>query len=337
MRKNLSAKNLRRGSEAGFSLIELLVAVAILAALSIPLLQGFIGTHRASSKAALLQGANLLGSNLMETMRAHTVEEIQSLYGPGEETEEGLVITLKEAEQAGILYDARVIIERKKDAPSYAAPVTYDPAQDMVFTAQPAGNGMRRKIVLTITAADETLSRVSCVQYNDAEEVSLNEDSGESPEAVRNIFLIYPPNYASTASTYEESTTEYADTIEIVNQSAYPARIVVMKERLKTGNIAERERAYRVRLKTVWPETVPCEIYSNLNYNIAAGYAGTGGYREALIHQTLTDLNTTLLPLEGVSHGAGSFYPVSVEIYSAGALSNETQEDAVLTLRNTGE
>lgn len=327
-------KEQKRGSDAGFSLIELLVAVAILAALSIPLLQGFIGTHRAASKAALLQGATLFGTNLMETMHAHTVEEVQALYGEGEETEEGLLITVPEEEVTGIMYDAQILIARSENGPLFAAPVTYDATQDVAFVAQPANGSERRKIVLTVTAADTSLSRISCVQYNGDEETDIPCEAGKAPAAVRNIFLIYPPNYASGASTYDEATTEYADTIEIVNQGGYPARFVVIKERAKSGNTAERERAYRVRLKTVWPENTACEIYTNLNYNVAAGHDQTGAYKEKLIHQTLTDFNTSLLPLEGRSLGAGSFYPVSVRIFQAGTLTEDAQAAPVLTLTN---
>lgn len=320
--------------DAGFSLIELLVAVAILAALTIPLLQGFIGTHRAAGKAALVQGATIAGQNLMESLHAHTVEEAQALYGEGEETADGLTITVRDIEQGGITYDALIDIYRPEGSPSYAAPVTYDADLDAVYVAPPVSGSERRKIVLTLTAAGESLSKITCVQYHGTEQTEITDEAGEDMEQVRNIFLIYRPNYASTASTYDEATTEYLDTIEIVNPGAYPARIVVLKEQSGRGNTAQSERAYRVRLKTVYPEKERCAIYTNLNYNIAAGQDEQGGLREKLIHQTLTDLNAELLPVQGASYGAGSFYPVRVRIYSAGALEEDAEATPVLTLTN---
>lgn len=330
-------KEQKRGSDAGFSLIELLVAVAILAALSIPLLQGFIGTHNAAGKAALLQGATLAGQNLMETLHAHTVDEMIETYGAGEETEDGIRIAVRDIEQTGILYDALIDIRRGEDAATFAAPVTYDAAQDAVFIAQPVSGGARRKIVLNITAAGDTLSRITCMQYTGTQETEIHDEGGTDHDQVRNIFLIYPPAYTSTASTYDEATTEYADTIEIANPGAYPARIVIIKERSGSGNVAHLERAYRVRLKTVYPETERCEIYTNLNCNIAAGQDETGAYREKLIHQTLTDLNTRLLPLQGASQGAGSFYPVRVRVYPAEALSENAEAAPLVTLTNAEE
>jgi len=67
-------------NNAGFSLLELLVAVVIMMILSIPLLLGFVASARTNREAKILMVATDSAENMMENFQLQTVEELQTRY-----------------------------------------------------------------------------------------------------------------------------------------------------------------------------------------------------------------------------------------------------------------
>ena len=64
----------------GFSLIELLVCVAILAIISIPLLNSFLVAGKTNEKAKEIQRATTLAQNIMETVKSQDLSQLKSLF-----------------------------------------------------------------------------------------------------------------------------------------------------------------------------------------------------------------------------------------------------------------
>lgn len=62
---------------AGFSLVELLIAVIILAIIVVPLLHGFVTSARMNGKARQTQRAITVAQDLMEGLKAYDIEELK--------------------------------------------------------------------------------------------------------------------------------------------------------------------------------------------------------------------------------------------------------------------
>jgi len=67
-------------NNAGFSLLELLVAVVIMMILSIPLLLGFVASARTNRDAKILMVATDSAENMMENFQLQTMEELKTRY-----------------------------------------------------------------------------------------------------------------------------------------------------------------------------------------------------------------------------------------------------------------
>lgn len=65
---------------AGFSLVELLIAVIILAIIVVPLLHGFVTSARMNGKARQTQRAVTVAQDLMEGLKAYDIEELKAQF-----------------------------------------------------------------------------------------------------------------------------------------------------------------------------------------------------------------------------------------------------------------
>lgn len=70
MRQKKERKN------GGFTLIEILVAITILGIVIVPFMHSFVTASRTNAKAKTLQNATALGTNLMEEIKANSIEDL---------------------------------------------------------------------------------------------------------------------------------------------------------------------------------------------------------------------------------------------------------------------
>ena len=68
----------QRNKDAGFSLVELLIAVIILAIIVVPMLHGFVTSARMNGKAKQVQRATTVAQDIMEGLKAYDIEELQA-------------------------------------------------------------------------------------------------------------------------------------------------------------------------------------------------------------------------------------------------------------------
>lgn len=73
-------KRCRRNKNAGFSLLELLIAVVILSIIVIPLLHLFLSSNRMNIKSRQTLRATTLAQNLMEGLKAYDIEELKAQF-----------------------------------------------------------------------------------------------------------------------------------------------------------------------------------------------------------------------------------------------------------------
>ena len=74
--------NRRRTSNAGFSLVELLIAVTILAIIVIPMLHLFVTSTRINVKSRQMLRATTVAQDIMEGLKAYTLEEVRTKFTP---------------------------------------------------------------------------------------------------------------------------------------------------------------------------------------------------------------------------------------------------------------
>lgn len=71
-----------KASNAGFSLVELLIAVTILAIIVIPLLHMFVTSTRINVKSRQMLRATTVAQDIMEGLKAYTLEEVRTQFTP---------------------------------------------------------------------------------------------------------------------------------------------------------------------------------------------------------------------------------------------------------------
>lgn len=74
----------QKSSNAGFSLVELLIAVTILAIIVIPLLHMFITSTRINVKSRQMLRATTVAQDIMEGLKAYNLEEVRAQFAPPE-------------------------------------------------------------------------------------------------------------------------------------------------------------------------------------------------------------------------------------------------------------
>lgn len=84
MRQKVERKN------GGFTLVEILIAITILGIIIVPFMHSFVTASRTNAKAKKLQNATALGTNLMEEIKANSIEELAFQFNyPVKNDEEG--------------------------------------------------------------------------------------------------------------------------------------------------------------------------------------------------------------------------------------------------------
>lgn len=72
---------------AGFSLLELLIAVTILAIITIPMLHMFVTSARINGKSRITLRATVLAQDMVEGLKAYHIDEIQDQFNGVEDFE----------------------------------------------------------------------------------------------------------------------------------------------------------------------------------------------------------------------------------------------------------
>lgn len=83
-RKGQLNREHRRDANAGFSLVELLIAVTILAIIVIPLLHMFVTSTKINVKSRQTLRATTVAQDIMEGLKAYTLEEVSAQFAPPE-------------------------------------------------------------------------------------------------------------------------------------------------------------------------------------------------------------------------------------------------------------
>lgn len=77
-------KGCRKDSDAGFTLVELLIAVVILAIIVIPLLHMFVTSSRINVRSRQILRATTVAQDIMEGLKAYSLDEVRMQFAPPE-------------------------------------------------------------------------------------------------------------------------------------------------------------------------------------------------------------------------------------------------------------
>ncbi len=113
-------ENGRQLNNAGFSLLELLIAVIILAVIVAPLLNSFLVSIKTNAKAERTMDATAIAESIMEDFEAYTIEEMKTFYEKAgytiEETPESnpdgkWVFVGKDTDTLGRIYEVEITLD----------------------------------------------------------------------------------------------------------------------------------------------------------------------------------------------------------------------------------
>lgn len=126
--------HLQRKQNKGFTLVEVLIAMTILAIIVVPLLHAFVTSSRTNAKAKQLMKATTLAQNVMEELKANSIEEVARQFNSSASrsytTNKSIVGLAEEAWEA--------------EATSIEGELTEVITSDLVETAgQPANSSIR--------------------------------------------------------------------------------------------------------------------------------------------------------------------------------------------------
>jgi prepilin-type N-terminal cleavage/methylation domain-containing protein len=122
-------KRIFRINDKGFSLVELLVCIAIIAIVFGPILKNFLVSARVNAKARKAQQETILAQNIVEDVKAKTILEIASAYNDNTIVHGNKTIYTKKLIQDGKnKYDVQITIDKDvyKDVNPDGDPVGYN-------------------------------------------------------------------------------------------------------------------------------------------------------------------------------------------------------------------
>lgn len=104
-------------NDKGLSLVEILVAVAILAIILVPLLNTFVMADKANSKAEKMQTETLVAQNILERLKGKSLEDIaddlnyEGIIDDNATSEEAYVFEIKDISYQGYNFDAKITLD----------------------------------------------------------------------------------------------------------------------------------------------------------------------------------------------------------------------------------
>ena len=117
-----------RKQNKGFSLLEVLVTLAVISVLSIPLIQSFLNSAKVNGKSKSMQNATDIAQNTSEYFKAMSVDVLKSIYnGKYTELSDGK-IAFNNIGDGFSTDDAGVSYHKGSDSERFYVSVVLDPA-----------------------------------------------------------------------------------------------------------------------------------------------------------------------------------------------------------------
>lgn len=261
-------------NNSGFTLVELLVAIAILAIVVTPLLYSFVSGARLNAKSKRIMEATTVAQNVMEDIKATSLED---LLDEVEDRQDGTyAITYKNIITDNKVYRAEVVLDTnlytaatgealrindKELADIYKMDADFDAfykvtGQDDIRQAErftedgSAIADMWRTITIDISQSGDTtqVNASLAYSYQGMENIAVADNcmykNMDGKLQLRNVYLFFEPMYTGTGKT------DIRESIEIHNPHNVPVNLYLIKQ--KNNNTTElNEQKYAVNVNVV--------------------------------------------------------------------------------------
>lgn len=268
-----------KGNQKGFTLLELLVAIAVLAIIAIPLLNAFLVSVRTDAKAKDQQRATTVATNVIEDMKCQSWANLTQ----GFHQDQGIYSATKKKEMDGKDFTVEITLDPSQDTEvsvnaldevtdynqeRLARLYSIDETCDGIYVQRRKQNEEIAKTLKGIDSVDATLYtgikrdiRLSIVKNDTTTKVSVdntffyNQLASQSTEqetiylnrsgdqTLRNIYLFYYPMYNNKLSNVTE-------TITLDNADGIPVNVYVVC----LGYDEETSPSYQLQLRCLEPE-----------------------------------------------------------------------------------
>lgn len=251
-------------SDKGFTLLELLIAVSILAIIIVPLLRGFVSSHRVNAKSRHLMRATTLAQNEMEIFEKEKLEDL---------------LVMEETDAAGNKVPRYVVddTEFETDADGDKHPVykftrsgviNDDSDMDMfdvVVTLEPSASAtgiyeqQNTKDILFMN----TVSGMDSATYIQRVRNDINTNGDD--EEVYKIYAIrqYPESITGMKWTEDDFGMELERTITLKIEQEDQAGVMTTVAKIRYDYKLDPTQAYNVLPSEYWDYTTKDKIFFN--------------------------------------------------------------------------
>ncbi len=232
-----STADSKQSNNAGFTLVELIICVGILAVAAIPLMKSMSMSSRVNAKAQSIQNATSLGEAIMEEMKSSSIDQLRTKYGT-DFTESGgdyqITISDKTATQ-GEKFD--VTVDIKTTTYSGATELGSDKKANVLS----ANSVKLPKIEEIDTMAQAVLSSAKELNKYDSEALNyFNQKIADYPTHVATLHSKTIDIVKTDAPTYSDPGVKVTATVTY-EDNASPTRNKYVKD-IYAGTFIETER-----------------------------------------------------------------------------------------------
>ncbi|MDD3138993.1 MAG: type II secretion system protein [Lachnospiraceae bacterium] len=301
---------MKKCNNKGFTLVELLVAIAILAIIVGPLLHGFVTATKVNSKAKKQLEENTVAQNVMEELKAAKISDYVSANNfVYDTTLKKYIITYPNQDVNGHLYDARILL----DANAYKKQNVTD--VDM-YNDQAVANISDMDILRDAfyvqnadqdrTCAGEIATKRNAGTWSNYIDVmnrtvTIDISSvGSGADNVTNVKVTYQYSYSTTTVTTSSKVYDNADTdgqlraIYLFYTPLYASKQGAVKDNIVINNDKEVPvTVYLVKQETGDSTQAANELLYRVGVNVKEDADGSSGSSWKEVGSTTSFLATT--------------------------------------------
>ncbi len=126
-----------KSNNKGFSIVELIVSIAVLSIVFIPIINAFLSTVRTNAKAQRMQNATAVAQDVMETVKRYSFEELK-ISDALEEDVDGISLTRDSQTESKVVFSGSNITNTSSE--KFSVEVSVESVENEDHTVGEAGS-----------------------------------------------------------------------------------------------------------------------------------------------------------------------------------------------------